>query len=47
MLPLATRGVAESPPMLPDRASFAAIPGTYLDSGTMQATRWSLPASGC
>lgn len=33
-LPLAARGAA-APAMLPDRASFAAMAGTYLDSGTM------------
>jgi len=36
VLPLATQGVAAAAPaMLPDRASFAPMPGTYLDSGTM------------
>ncbi len=35
MLPLAARGMAAPAPTLPDRASFAAMPGTYLDSGTM------------
>lgn len=33
-LPLAARAAA-APAALPDRASFAAMPGTYLDSGTM------------
>ncbi len=34
-LPLAARGAAAVPATLPDRTSFAPMPGTYLDSGTM------------